>query len=455
MPLGNIDLHGRTAIRIYPDPDRMIEHVEPPITVNRPKDDSEIMEIDTHVDNNTIFYFDKQITLDKGDLNSHTPSLAVTNFPGALYYSDTDKSFKNGIKMYNTGPFVAGEPWTPYIENKTTKELQIVAQLYVAQNVDGRLVSTAPVALTVILAHDQISLVPFSTNWSLFQDKAEEPSTVGWFMTFKAALTSGNDSSIVHSKSRFGIVWPALVADRSNFDGAYTWVRKSLWDLKGPASSSLQSEWNGASQVSVTGFDFNVKNVTTQLNLNGDINAGIIMRGTEFEPSPDPLLLYNQISSLPQTAYRLGSPLAAKTGVHCTFPIDDVTAEFRSADAFRALGASKYDLPYGVIAIVCDGPITPESKPSLTIHGRIHLEWRTESILPMLRTPSANIGLFTQVLNQLKMAGECGYIWTENPSHLKKIRDFAVNIVTSKPFKTVLRDVALVGLESVASLLLV
>lgn len=459
IPLNQIDATGRTSFKIHPDPDRLVEFINPPTAGNSPKDPQEVLAIDTHMANPTYFFNDKDLTMITGNVVSEHAGSDVKGLDVGVYYSGTDKTFKPGVKYYRTGPFVAQLPWEALVHNKGNADLTVVCEIIlILRNNEGGLEAGTTASVTQIVAPGQLGTGQFAP-WGQMQNDSGAANVVGFANTFRCSV-AGQEDTIANHQNEFGIIWPFPAGPGASpiFNDSYTWISKSLWDIKGTSTNSLRAEWETANTVAVTGCDFNVANVTADLNLNGDLLGAVIRRFTSRDPPADPGALYSFIDGLPLDGTRMKDPIKTNKGVHSVLPLSDEDCQLLPISVFSKLSrqtTAANARPFFVVSIICDSPITPGTKPALSLSGTIHLEWRTSSILCNPNRPPTNVALFNQIRHQEMMNSDNGSIWSENPEHIKNLKKLAKNIVSSKMFKTVLRDVAVVGIESVAAMLLV
>lgn len=458
LPFINIDETGKTAYKVRPDPDRLVEFIAPPEAGNRPKDPEEVLTVATHMQNPTLFYFDKDLTMITGSIVAEKAGAAVEGLDPGVYYSDNDKAFKTGFKIYKTGPFVAGDPWEIKVNNNDTRQLEVVATLtIITKNPEGGLQAGAYTTTSLVLAAKALSTAGFN-SWGGIQAASEQNDVVGFTLSFLVLYPGDVDSSVISNHGDvFGIIWPTVPADRPVFGQAYTWVAKSLWEIKGAPAASLRAEWDNANSVAVTGCSMNCANVSAVMNLNGDIFGTIIKPSSSSDPPANPSLLFEFINGLNVDAFRMQEPIKADTGVHCVLPLTDKDCAFLPVDTFRKLDRQSNTVnyrPYIVVAVIADNPVVASTKPALTLSGVIHLEWRTNSMLCTPRRPPTNLAFFNQIRSQLMLDLEVGRLWTHNPDHFKKLKKFAHKIVTSNTFKTILRDASEVGIAALTTMLL-
>lgn len=458
LPLVNIDSKGSTSYIVRPNPDRLVEFVNPPQAGNKPKDSQESLTIQSHMENPNIFYFDHDLTMTTGSITAEKAGGLIQGAPPGSYYSETDKALKAGIKIYRTGPFVANLAWSASFKNNSTKEMTVKPALHIiSSTAEGGMVVTYTSTFTMVVAQSQTGVLNFP-NWGTFASKSEDDSVIGFALTFESTLSgdSQGDSTISNHANVYSLVWP--IDTVPVFGQAYTWASQTLWDIKGTSAASLKAEWDNANVVSVTGCDMNLANFSANMNLNGSIFGTIVKDATHSDPPSNPLLLYDYIDDVVYDAYRMEKPITADDGVHSVLPLSDKDCAFAPTSLYKKFerqADSGNFRPYFVVSVICDSPVTVGSKPSLELSGTIHLEWRTSSILCSARRPATNIGFFNQVKHQMMLHSEIGKLWTHNPDHLAKFKAFGKKIVNSKMFRTVLRDAAEVGIESLASLLLV
>lgn len=282
---------------------------------------------------------------------------------------------------------------------------------------------------------------------------------VGFTLSFRSELSgaSSGDSTIPNHGNQYSLIWPLDPPNKPVFGSAYTWIAQSLWDIKGAPSTSLKAEWDSANVVSVTGCDMNLANFSANMNLNGSVFGAIIKDASSEDPPGNPNVLHKFIDDLNADAYRMKKPMKANDGTHSVLPLSEHDCAFLPTNFFRRLDRQSESVnyrPYFVVAAICDAPITPGTKPTFEVSGTIHLEWRTNSLLMTPRKPPTNLAFFNQVRHQLMLDEEYGTLWTHNPDHFSKFKSFAKKIVGSDLFKTVLRDAAEVGIETLATMLI-
>lgn len=284
--------------------------------------------------------------------------------------------------------------------------------------------------------------------------QSEDQDVAGFAIAFDINYTLDHliDSVIANTNDQFGVKWGAA---KPLFDAAHSWERHSLWNILGPAADGVRQEWNRANEQSVTGLNMLLKNTTAMLNLTGTVMGAQLRRNTNWAFSSDPLQLYEELIGLPVDAMKMKEPMALATGCFYAFPVSPEEAAFRSPENFISLDSDNNfgQRPPVVVALTASGSVTPGQTPALAIMGRIHLEWRSNSLLLNGRIPPTDVAYFSRVLNKKLRDMSSGDLWMENPSHFTAIKKFAKRIVASQEFKTILRDAAMIGVESLGALL--
>jgi len=405
--------------------------------------------------NPTSWCFDHDITLQQGSLlaSNHV----VKNFPVTSHYSTGTKEFKEGNKIYPCGPSTFQTEPAVVVSNPATYDVnhEVLFYAILKDGGNGGLVVGSSASTTQFtVGHGQDVEILVSQAFGQFQAEMAGPDAYGFAVVDVVSVPNGE--SITTTGMTMSIKLGNGNPDRLPiFGAAYTIQPSSIFDLIGPAADVLKLELERCTDLAVTGYGLLVTNYSAPINKAGRIiGAEYNSNHTEgLVLEPDARIA--TLSNLPKSVYRMHRPATLDRGIHFSTILTRDLAEFVPRSLYTDIpGTTSFLRPYAAVAIDGKGAFNEGVVPSLQLVGWLNVEWRTTSITIPPNVPPANIGWFMDVLFSAMKSLPAGSLWGENPDHLKKIKRLAAAIVGSPRFKTVLRDIGTVGLESFAALLI-
>jgi hypothetical protein len=435
------------AARFVPDPDQMLQLLEPPRAGNSAKDNYEQLQITKSFPNNGVLFFDHDLTLDRGSIIAVD---AVVEGQSGFVWSENNKVLKAGTKAYLCGPFSPGSQWNFPFTNNTNFAIDLLAEVYtVTKSQDGTYAvnnaSRAHVGPTAQTPGVSVLNELDAGDWFNFVAAANDPSCAGFII--RITLSSPEDTLGFNLSTSFiNLQWDPL--DKPIFGAAHNWVTYSLWSLLGVKGDTLKAEWDNSEQCAVTHLSANLHNFTANLNLTGSFAAAQLPRNHKTLLDNTPNAILQNIISLPSR--NMKAPEDFREGAHLVWVWEElIDVEMISHDLRRTLETSSTATrhPSMIISVVCDGAIS--GTPSVTISGFINLEWITESITIPPSIPPNDVVLFMHCYTREIAQRQ---LFMKNGNHFKTLKKYATDIVTSPLFRRVVTEVGQIGLEAFLTL---
>lgn len=448
--------HG-LAFSLRPNPYRTLEIVQPPLAGNKGKDTWESIQIATHYANPTSFCFDHDITCIRGSISASTH--VVTGLPPLQHYAASTSEFKDGNKIYASGPSTFPSIPAFSVNNVATYDVNYNVEIFkISQSANGPLEVAESCDTAFVLGSGGTQVAAVGNNAAAWMNAMALPDTYGFAIVITVSsghgdsnVTSGNGSSVSISLS--GASENAV--DQPTFGSSYTYEIHEIWDLIGPQSRGLQVELTLADQIAVTGYSLLLSNYTAPLNKAGRVMGAQVPTNHTVGLPLAPAARLESLTTFPTSVYKMTEPMLLDNGCHYSNVATPVEAAFLARSAYENFRQATHNKPYAAVAVDGKGAFNDGTNPNLQLRGALNVEWRSTSMTLPPRIPPRNIGMFGDVLAQCLSQLPSGSLWGENPKHFDKIKKTASKIVKNPLFKTVIRDIALVGVESLAAVFLV
>lgn len=444
------DLNTRLAFNIHPNPYRTLEMVIPPVGSNRSKDITETISFNSHIPNSSTFCFDHPITLLNGSLTS--VNHPVKGIDGAKHWSDTDEELKDGNKIYLSGPSTFNVEPAVSVNNVATYAVHYTVRFQsVLNGQDGYEIGAYAEETFTVSGNSNTNLV-INAGFGAFATAMSGLDCAGFAILWTMEADDGE--VITTTGSNFNIHLSQNSNDPGKFPifgSAHTWRMQSVFDLIGNPSNALKAELDNSDQIAVTAYALLLTNYTAPLNKAGKLFGAEVPADHTKSITAEPGERLNTLFQLPNSPWKMAEIRTLDKGTHFSSVATKDHAQFLPSGFYRDADKAQYNRPFASVCVDGAGAFEAGSKPNLQLSGWLNVEWRGTSMTFAPIMPPANLGLFVDVLDSVLAHMDAGALWSENPAHESKIRKIAHDVVTSKRFKTVIRDVAIIGVGALAA----
>jgi len=225
----------------------------------------------------------------------------------------------------------------------------------------------------------------------------------------------------------------AVFLNGATVTASLVWTSQSLWSLLPNGGAAAKLQYDLAVRHNVTGQNVVFSNNSAELIKGGNIYAARLP-GNSFNQLPGTLQGISDILNS-QVHHALKASDLAK-GVSYSF-----TPEKLQDWLFeRSVSVSPYDgnaenIPYFVCVYDASSIVLGSSVPTLTLKGAISIEYLSTDPSNFYVSSPSNSILFDAILNALA----CQNCVSENPEHLKNIKNVIKKVLTSDNLKMAIR----------------
>lgn len=447
----DFDAETSMAFNLYPNPFRTLEMVVPPTGGNRAKDKTETVSVQTHGANPLRWCFDHDITCVSGSITASNH--VVAGLEPCKHYSTGDNEFKEGNKLYMCGPSLFNVEPSITISNVASYEVFYRVQFVVISGTQNHYTAVTGIDEAFSIAGDTSSTVVLGTGFGTFQTLMTQPDTAGFAVVIECNAADGNE--ITMTGSDFALHLSQESPDPGKFPvfgSAYSSAVSSVFEIIGDPARALAVEIESADTIAVTAYALLITNYTAPLNKAGRIMGVQVPADHTKAIALKPTFRFQTLFDFPNNVYKMLTPIPLNRGCHFSTISTPDYARFIPTTAFQNPDKAKYNRPYAAVVIDGKGAFSEGTVPNLQFCGWLNIEWRGTSMTFTPQIPPANVALFVEVLDHVLGSLPAGSLWGENPDHFDKIKRIASTAVNSKLMKTVIRDVATVGVETLASI---